>query len=89
LVRTSTEINKPVILVSVVCLASPLKPKIALIGFQNYRLGPLGFLNGKQMADLGLLNLGMLDQRLALYWVQENIKAFGGDPKKGMLVEVD
>lgn len=49
---------------------------------QNYRLGSLGFLNGKEMAELGLLNLGMLDQRLALHWVQDNIAAFGGDRKK-------
>ena len=49
----------------------------------NYRMGPLGFLNGKQMADSGLLNLGMLDQRLAFRWIQENIAAFGGDPGKG------
>lgn len=27
-------------------------------------------------------NLGFLDQRMSLEWVQRNIKAFGGDPEK-------
>lgn len=28
-------------------------------------------------------NLGALDQILAVDWVQRNIHAFGGDPRKG------
>lgn len=34
------------------------------------------------MAALGQLNLGMLDQRLALHWLQDNVEAFGGDSTK-------
>lgn len=45
----------------------------------NYRLGTWGFLAGKGVEDL---NIGLYDQRLALWWVKENIKAFGGDPEK-------
>ncbi len=47
-----------------------------------YRLGVFGF-----YADYSLLesdgttgNYGLLDQIMALKWVQKNIKAFGGDP---------
>jgi para-nitrobenzyl esterase len=48
----------------------------------NYRLGPFGFLRGKELG--GALdstgNEAMLDQVAALEWVRDEIAAFGGDP---------
>lgn len=48
----------------------------------NYRLGALGFLSSPEVQQDGALNAGLLDQRLALEWVQTNIHLFGGSPEK-------
>lgn len=48
----------------------------------NYRLSAFGFITGKEVMKEGATNLGFRDQRLALRWINENIKAFGGDPDK-------
>lgn len=52
----------------------------------NYRLGLFGFFSHleltKESAHKSSGNYGVLDQAAALRWVQQNIAAFGGDPKK-------
>lgn len=48
----------------------------------NYRVGGFGFMGGKEILADGSSNLGLLDQRLGLEWVADNIAAFGGDPDK-------
>ncbi|BCS22538.1 uncharacterized protein APUU_30763A [Aspergillus puulaauensis] len=48
----------------------------------NYRLSAWGFLHSNEVVGEGITNLGLRDQRIALHWVQENIAAFGGDPRK-------
>eukprot|EP01114_Cavostelium_apophysatum_P018906 TRINITY_DN5943_c0_g1_i1.p1 TRINITY_DN5943_c0_g1~~TRINITY_DN5943_c0_g1_i1.p1 ORF type:complete len:531 (-),score=98.59 TRINITY_DN5943_c0_g1_i1:27-1619(-) len=42
----------------------------------DYRVGVLGFLVTDQLGG----NFGIMDQRLMLQWVQDNIADFGGDP---------
>ncbi|KAH7939237.1 hypothetical protein HPB52_009340 [Rhipicephalus sanguineus] len=45
----------------------------------NYRLGILGFMNANSPEAPG--NVGLLDQNMALKWVQRNIEHFGGNPE--------
>lgn len=44
----------------------------------NYRVGVFGFPGNPDTRT----NLGLLDQRLAVEWVRDNIAAFGGDPDR-------
>lgn len=50
----------------------------------NYRLGVMGFFSHEALsaesADGTSGNQGILDQRMAMRWVADNIAAFGGDP---------
>jgi len=52
----------------------------------NYRLGLFGFFAHPELSKEAPYkasgNYGLLDQAFSLQWVQKNISAFGGDPKK-------
>ena len=50
----------------------------------NYRLGALGWLADAPLADVhgDSGNYGLMDQQLAMKWVRDNIRGFGGDPDK-------
>lgn len=48
---------------------------VVLVTF-NYRLNIFGFPGAPDTTQ----NLGLLDQRMAVEWVRDNIAAFGGDP---------
>jgi hypothetical protein len=96
IIQASITNGKPVVFVSIKYVVPSFHPpettfSYLIILFANkflirsthssYRLASLGFLAGKALQDEGSLNLGVRDQRLALHWVQENIRKFGGDPK--------
>ncbi|KAB8336696.1 hypothetical protein FH972_021006 [Carpinus fangiana] len=51
----------------------------------TYRIGPYGFLGGKEILANGSANNGLKDQRRALRWVKDYISYFGGDPKHVVL----
>lgn len=49
----------------------------------NYRLGIFGFPHARGLSGEAFSqNLGILDQRMALEWVRDNIAAFGGNPQR-------
>ncbi|KAI5865119.1 carboxylesterase family protein [Durotheca rogersii] len=48
----------------------------------NYRVGVFGFAQSDALEAEGSENAGLRDQRLALEWVRDNIKQFGGDPER-------
>lgn len=53
----------------------------------NYRLGAMGFTSGPTFqSEGGVPNLGLLDQRFALEWIQKYIHLFGGDKDRVTLV---
>lgn len=53
----------------------------------NYRCGAMGFLALPELEQKNgrVVNAGILDQIAALRWVQENIRAFGGDPERVLI----
>lgn len=57
---------------------APLMQKDVVVVGITYRLGSLGFLSTGDSVLPG--NLGLKDQTMALRWVQDNIRDFGGDP---------
>lgn len=53
----------------------------------NYRLGAMGFTSGPTFqSEGGVPNLGLLDQRFALEWIQKYIHLFGGDKDRVTLL---
>ncbi|EFQ34394.1 carboxylesterase [Colletotrichum graminicola M1.001] len=45
----------------------------------NYRMALFGFPNSAALEEQ---NLGLMDQRLAVEWIRDNVAKFGGDPER-------
>ena len=58
---------------------SVLAMQDAVVVSINYRLGPLGFLSHPALRNKSA-NFAVEDMVLALKWVQDNIRSFGGNP---------
>ncbi|RFU80796.1 hypothetical protein TARUN_1453 [Trichoderma arundinaceum] len=75
---TSAKINDPAKLVQAsVDLGKPI-----IFAAVNYRVAGWGFMPGAEIKRDESANAGLLDQRMGLEWVADNIAAFGGDPEK-------
>lgn len=63
--------------------ASYFTQKGIIVVTMNFRLGPFGFFYNPSLETSRAtpVNLGLMDQQLALKWINQNIHAFGGDPK--------
>ena len=46
------------------------------------QLGAFGFMASDEIFRRGVVNAGILDQHMALHWVQQYIHLFNGDPNK-------
>jgi bile salt-stimulated lipase len=60
--------------------AGKLLERDMIIVEMQYRVGPLGFMCLPDDEIAG--NMGLLDQNLALKWVNDHITYFGGDPDR-------
>lgn len=62
-------------------LLPPSLLTLMLVSPTPHRVGAFGFLSLPNNDNIRG-NAGLLDQRLAMQWVADNIAAFGGDPSK-------
>ncbi|SPJ86801.1 uncharacterized protein FTOL_11826 [Fusarium torulosum] len=69
---------------SLVTYGVNIKKPFIFVAF-NYRVAGFGVMPGKQIIKDGSGNIGLLDHRMGLEWVADNIAAFGGNPNKATI----